>query len=257
MMSTDETLGIRRVSMQVTGISSHLREGPPMPDKSPLAADPGPTKTPVWDLPTRLFHWLLVLFVIVSFATGNIGGNAMQYHAWSGFTILALLLFRVAWGVIGSAPSRFRNFLKGPAAVWRYAATTLRREPECHLTHNPLGGWSVAALLAVLLVQAGTGLFANDDIMTEGPLYGWVSKGASDRITQAHEVNAGIMVALIVLHVAAVLFHLIYKRDNLLVPMLTGDKPCKAADGPPGMRPLWLAGAIAAFAGVAVYLVVR
>jgi len=228
-----------------------------MQDKPALAAAPGQTKTPVWDLPTRFFHWLLVLLVIVSFATGNIGGNAMQYHARSGFVILALLLFRLVWGLLGSQPSRFKTFLKGPAAVLRYAATTLRREPECHLTHNPLGGWSVAALLTVLLVQAGTGLFANDDIATEGPLYGWVSKGTSDWITEAHEVNAGIIVALVVLHVAAVLFHLIYKRDNLLVPMLTGDKPCDTTDGPPGMRPRWLAMAAVALAAAAVYLLVR
>lgn len=228
-----------------------------MQDKPALAAASGQTKTPVWDLPTRLFHWLLVLLVIVSFATGNIGGNAMQYHARSGFVILALLLFRLVWGVLGSQPSRFKTFLKGPAAVLRYAATTLRREPECHLTHNPLGGWSVAALLTVLLVQAGTGLFANDDIFTEGPLYGWVSKGTSDWITEAHEVNAGIIVALVVLHVAAVLFHLIYKRDNLLVSMLTGDKPCDTTDGPPGMRPRWLAMAAVALAAAAVYLLVR
>ncbi len=228
-----------------------------MPDKLPLAEGPGQTKTPVWDLPTRLFHWLLVLFVIVSFVTVNIGGNAMQYHEWSGFTILTLVLFRLVWGVIGSEPSRFRTFLKGPAAVWRYAATTLRREPECHLTHNPLGGWSVAALLVVLLFQAGTGLFANDDIATEGPLYGWVSKAASDWITQVHKFNAGILEMLIALHLAAVLFHLIYKGDNLLVPMLTGDMPCEAAQDPPGMRPLWPAAVTAAFAAAAVFLLVR
>jgi cytochrome b len=228
-----------------------------MPNNLPLAADRGPRKTLVWDLPTRLFHWLIVLFVTVSFVTVNIGGNAMQYHEWSGFTILTLVLFRVVWGVIGSEPSRFKTFLKGPATVWRYAATTLRREPECHLTHNPLGGWSVAALLIVLLVQAGTGLFANDDIATEGPLYGWVSKATSDWITQAHEFNAGIIEALIALHLAAVLFHLLYKRVNLIVPMLTGDMPCEAEHGPPGMRPLWLAAVPAAFAAAAVYFLVR
>lgn len=217
----------------------------------------GIAKFPVWDLPTRLFHWLLVLLVTISFVTVEIGGNAMQYHERSGFAILALLFFRLAWGVLGSQPSRFKTFLKGPATVLRYAATTLRREPECHLTHNPLGGWSVAALLTALLAQAGTGLFANDDIATEGPLYGRVSKATSDWITEAHEFNAGIIVALVALHVAAVLFHLIYKRDNLLLPMFTGDKQCDAASAPPGMRPLWLAAAIAALAAAAVYSLVR
>jgi len=211
----------------------------------------------VWDLPTRLFHWILVLLVTISFVTVEIGGNAMQYHERSGFAILALLLFRLAWGVLGSQPSRFKTFLKGPATVLRYAATTLRREPECHPTHNPLGGWSVAALLTALLLQAGTGLFANDDIVTEGPLYKWVSKGTSDWLTEVHEFNAGILVALVALHVAAVLFHLIYKRDNLLVPMLTGEKQCDAADGPPEMRPLWLAAVTAALAAAAVYFLVR
>lgn len=215
------------------------------------------TPVRVWDLPTRLFHWLLVLLVVISFVTVEIGGNAMQYHERSGFTILALLLFRLAWGLFGSQPSRFKTFLKGPAAVLRYAATTLRREPECQMTHNPLGGWSVAALLTTLLVQAGSGLFANDDIATEGPLYGWVSKRVSDWITDAHEFNAGIMVVLIGLHVAAVLFHLIYKRDNLLVPMITGDKQCGAADGPPRMRPFWLAAVVGTLAAAAVYFLVR
>ena len=228
-----------------------------MPNKSPLAADPGQTKTLVWDLPTRLFHWLLVLLVIVSFATANIGGNAMQYHAWSGFTILALLLFRVVWGVIGSAPSRFKTFLKGPAAVLHYAATTLRRDPECRLTHNPLGGWSVAALLTVLLVQAGTGLFANDDIATEGPLSLWVSKKTSNWITGVHDLNAGAIAALVALHVAAVLFHLIYKRENLVTPMITGAKHCSGSPGDTMPQPLWRAALVAALAALAVYVLVR
>jgi cytochrome b len=217
----------------------------------------GAAPSPVWDLPTRLFHWLLVLLVVVSFVTVEIGGNAMQYHERSGFAILALLLFRLAWGLIGSRPSRFKTFLKGPSAVLRYAATTLQREPECHLTHNPLGGWSVTALLTALLVQAGTGLFANDDIVTEGPLYGWVSKSTSDWITGVHQFNAGVIVTLVALHLTAVLFHLIYKRDNLIVPMFTGDKQCAAPDGSPGMRPIWLAAVIAALAAAAVYSLVR
>jgi cytochrome b len=123
----------------------------------------------VWDFPTRLFHWLLVIFVIISFVTGNIGGNAMQYHEWSGFTILTLLLFRLVWGFVGSRESRFMTFIRGPSAVVRYATTLLRSDSTRHIGHNPLGGWSIIAMLFALLLQAGTGLFANDDIVTEGP----------------------------------------------------------------------------------------
>ena len=135
------------------------------------AADERPVVIAVWDLPSRLFHGLLVILVAVSFTTGTIGGNAMQYHEWSGFAILVLLVFRITWGFVGSRTSRFSDFVKGPAAVWRYANALVRGHSECYLGHNPLGGWSVLAMLLALLVQAATGLFANDDIITAGPLY--------------------------------------------------------------------------------------
>ena len=228
-----------------------------MKTEQTAATSIGLSRVLVWDLPTRVFHWLLVTLVIVSFVTGNIGGNAMQYHEWSGCAILALLVFRGVWGFIGSEPSRFKSFLKGPAVVLRYAASTFRRDPECLLTHNPLGGWSVAALLTVLFVQAGTGLFANDDIATEGPLYLWVSKKTSNWITGVHDLNAGVIVALVALHVAAVLFHLIYKRENLVTPMITGAKHCSGIGGNTLPQPLWRAALVAAVAALAVYVLVR
>ncbi|HSM89765.1 MAG TPA: cytochrome b/b6 domain-containing protein, partial [Desulfobacterales bacterium] len=178
----------------------------------------------VWDLPTRLFHWLLVALVAVSFASGKIGCNAMPYHERCGEVILALLIFRVAWGFIGSSPSRFRTFLAGPATVLRYALTLFRREPDHYLSHNPLGGWSVMAMLLAMLIQAATGLFANDDIATTGPLYKWVSKAASDRLTAIHHLNHDVLITIIAVHFAAVLFHLIYKKENLILPMITGIK---------------------------------
>ena len=220
----------------------------------------GPRHAPfqVWDLPTRLFHWLLVALVASSFATGKLGGNWMLYHERCGEVILALLLFRVVWGFIGSTPSRFRTFLAGPAAVFRYALTLFRRDSDHHLSHNPLGGWSVAAMLLVMFVQAGTGLFANDDIATNGPLYKWVSKAASDRLTSIHHLNHDIIIVLVAVHVAAVLFHLIYKRENLITPMVTGVKWWKgdlAADT--SQQPLWLAALVGAAAAGAVYFLVR
>ncbi len=211
----------------------------------------------VWDLPTRLFHWLLVGLVITSFATAEVGGNAMRYHEWSGLGILTLLAFRLVWGLIGSRPARFAHFLKGPRTVLRYAATLLKRDAPAHLGHNPLGGWSVALMLLSLLVQAGTGLFANDDIATSGPLAAWVSKAASDRITSVHHLNHDVIIVLVIVHVAAVLFHLVYRRENLITPMLTGVKPWRGQAPPLQEPPLWLAFVVAVLVASGVYLLVR
>jgi cytochrome b len=212
----------------------------------------------VWDLPTRFFHWLLLALVISSFVTGKIGGNLMPYHVWSGEAILTLLLFRLVWGFIGSAPSRFGAFLSGPATVMRYIPTLLRRDTPHYIGHNPLGGWSVMAMLMALFIQAGTGLFADDKIATTGPLYKWVSSAASDRLTSIHRLNQKVIIVLVALHVAAVLFHLIYKRENLITPMITGKKLWRrdlAEDI--SRQPLWRAAMVAALAAGAVYLVVR
>ena len=155
-----------------------------------MGKTPEPRTVMVWDLPTRLFHWLLVGLMAVSFVTVEIGGNAMRLHAWSGFTILGLVLFRVAWGFAGSTPSRFKTFLVGPRRVKAYVQTLFRPDGPHHLTHNPLGGWSVAAMLAAVLVQAATGLFASDDIMTQGPLNRLVSSQTGRLLTDLHELNA-------------------------------------------------------------------
>jgi cytochrome b len=210
----------------------------------------------VWDFPTRLIHWLLVIFVIISFLTGNIGGNTMQYHEWSGFTILTLLLFRIVWGFVGSRESRFMTFIRGPSAVVRYATTLLRSDSTRHIGHNPLGGWSIIAMLFALLVQAGTGLFANDDIVTEGPLFDWVSKVTSDWLTRIHKLNQEVIIALVSIHVLAVLFYLFFKRENLVKPMITGVKQWSEAETEPATGRTWMAALIAGLVALAVYLLV-
>jgi len=215
-----------------------------------------PSAIPVWDLPTRLFHWLLVVMVAVSFTTGSIGGNAMQYHEWSGFAILILLTFRITWGFVGSRTSRFRDFVKGPAAVWRYATALVRGKSERYLGHNPLGGWSVLAMLLALFVQAATGLFANDDIITEGPLFLWVSKPVSDWLSGIHRLNRVLIMALVATHLAAVLFYLIIKRENLIKPMLTGIKYRSSGETAPPAASIGLAAVVAAAAGVLLYLLI-
>jgi len=211
---------------------------------------------PVWDFPTRLFHWLLVVLVAVSFTTGAIGGNAMVYHERSGFAILVLLVFRIVWGFVGSRQSRFSDFVKGPAAVWRYATALFRGDAERHLGHNPMGGWSVLALLLALLIQVVTGLFANDDIITEGPLYLWVSKPVSDWLTRIHRINRFVIVALVATHLSAVLFYLWGKGENLIKPMIIGKKSWHSDDTPPPAAPAWLGGAVIAGTGLALYMII-
>jgi cytochrome b len=215
------------------------------------------TRVLVWDLPTRLFHWLLLICVILSFVTGNIGGNAMEYHLLSGYAILALLIFRLAWGFVGSRTARFSSFVKGPATVLSHVGVLLQKKTEPpYLGHNPLGGWSIVAMLLVLFVQVATGLFANDDILTEGPLYVWVSKETSNMLTWVHLINRFVLVALIAIHIFAVFFYFFFKHENLIVPMITGRKRWKAAVENPAGSNLWAA-AIFGLASLAVYILVH
>ena len=229
-----------------------------MKNKVNTSSDDGHHKAAilVWDLPTRLFHWLLVVLLAASFVTAKTGGNAMQYHEWSGIMILALLVFRMIWGFVGSQPSRFKDFVKEPTAVWRYAMALFKGNSARYLGHNPLGGWSVLAMLLVLLLQACLGLFANDDIVTEGPLYLWVSKQTSDWLTGIHKLNQYLIMVLAVVHLLAVFFHYFVKHENLLKPMITGVKHWTGKDTAPTIAPIWLAAAVAVASGCAVYLLV-
>jgi cytochrome b len=224
-------------------------------DRSKPAATPG-RPVLVWDLPTRLFHWLLVALVIVSFVSGKIGGTWMQYHLWSGYAVLTLLAFRLVWGFVGGRHVRFSAFVHGPRAVRRYARTLLQPDAPRYLGHNPMGGWSVMAMLAALVLQAGTGLFANDDIFTEGPLYPLVSKATSDGLTVIHKLNQQVILVLVGVHIMAVLFYLIIKHENLIQPMFSGRKYWQG-EGPASSNRLWPAALIAGLSAVAVYLLVH
>lgn len=213
----------------------------------------------VWDLPIRLFHWVLVGLVATSWVTAQIGGNAMQIHQWSGMSILTLVLFRVAWGFVGSTRARFSDFVRGPRAAFAYLRSLLRGAAAFYPGHNPLGGWMVLVLLASLLLQAGTGLFANDDIMIEGPLARHISKETSDWLTGIHHLNFAVLLVLIAVHVAAALFYLLVKRDNLVLPLITGRKPMTEGRrfDPPRGGPLWLAALLLALCAGAVWALVR
>jgi cytochrome b len=188
--------------------------------------------------------------------SAKIGGNAMQYHEWSGVAIIALLVFRISWGFLGSQPSRFEDFVKGPAAVWSYATGMVKGKTGRYLGHNPLGGWSVLAMLLVLMLQACMGLFANDDIITEGPLYLWVSKAISDWITKIHKLNQYVLIGLVAIHLFAVAFHFFVKRENLIKPMINGIKLWEGNDTAPAAASTWLAATIAVLLGCGVYLLI-
>jgi len=195
-----------------------------------------PRRIRVWDLPTRLFHWLLVALVATSVYTGWTGGlTEMDIHMVSGQLILCLVGFRVLWGFVGSRHARFSSFLRGPAAIRGYLRDA-RAGRGWSAGHNPLGALSVVAMLVVLAVQGSTGLFANDDIFTEGPLAAKVSKDTSDLLTFVHHLAADALLILLVLHLLAVFGYLIVKKDNLIMPMLSGRKDLpdgvEAADEP-------------------------
>ena len=178
----------------------------------------------VWDLPVRVFHWLLLALVTASVATGLTGGNAMTWHMRSGYVILALVAFRIIWGLVGSTTARFSDFLHGPGRVIGFAKDLLSRRPAHYLGHNPLGGWMVLVLLLAILFQAGSGLFANDDISTEGPLYRYIGKDLSDRLTSLHKLNIKLIYGLVALHVAAVIYHWLGRGEELVRAMFTGVK---------------------------------
>ena len=218
---------------------------------------PGGRGSPVWDLPVRIFHWLLVLLVISQVATASIGGNAMEFHAYGGYAILTLVLFRVLWGFFGGTHARFRDFVRGPGTVLRYAKSLLKGPHSLQRGHNPLGGWSVLAMLGSLLVQATTGLFANDDVMMEGPLVKHVSSHASSVATFIHDVNAAVLIALVAIHIAAVLFYLLVKKENLIVPMITGRKQSATTAESARYGSAWIAAGLLGCSAAAVYFVIR
>jgi cytochrome b len=174
----------------------------------------------VWDLPVRLFHWLLVICIIVSFITVKIGGNAMDFHARAGYCVLALIIFRICWGLIGSHHARFINFVPSPKTLIAFVSG----KTPAGLGHNPLGALSVLALIASVGVQAITGLFANDDILFEGPFAKYVSNSTVELLTSIHRLNETVLIVLIALHLCAILYYQKFKGENLIKPMLLGDK---------------------------------
>ncbi len=211
----------------------------------------------VWDAPVRAFHWLLLALVGFSWWTGEQGSDWMEYHEWSGYAILVLVVFRIVWGFVGSDTARFADFVRGPSATYAYFRSVLERRPKAYLGHNPLGGWMIVSLLSILLVQAVTGLFGNDDSAYEAPLSHWLAHGTSSLITTVHAYNFDLLLGLIGLHVAAVATHQVLRHDDMITAMFTGVKR-----GIPGatagrMVSVWRALALLGFVAALVYALLR
>lgn len=223
------------------------------------SSDPPPDASVlVWDLPTRLFHWLLVVTLLGSWVTHELGLEWTGVHMWLGYTALSLVVFRILWGFIGPAHARFSAFLVGPSRTVHYAKAWIAGDPPRYTGHNPLGGWAILAMLVTVLVQGVSGLFNGDEILYSGPWHGAVSGDFVEIVEEVHEINFGVLLALVVLHVGAILSYWLRWRVDLLRPMFSGRKPPHLAD--PGKalvgQRLVLAVIVLGFAAGLIWLVV-
>lgn len=185
---------------------------------------------PIWDIPTRLFHWIILCAVAASWASHEF--DEPEVHLWAGYTVLVMVSFRLLWGLFGSVHARFTDFLRRPSAVLDY----LRGDYDPSPGHNPAGGWAVVSLLILLMAQALSGLFNSDGLLFDGPFYYALDSVWTNKIGAAHEYIFWALSSLICLHIAAVLYYQFKRRQDIVRPMFTG-----GTGGAEAPRPLWLA----------------
>jgi len=217
----------------------------------------GARRVVVWDLPTRLVHWLAAILVGVAYATWRL--NWMDWHAWTGDALLCLVLFRLLWGFFGSETARFAHFLAPPRRGIRHLARILRREPDRRIGHNPAGGWMVLLLIGLLLVECLTGLYVLNEVADKGLLTPLAPAELSDMITTLHRIFWDVLLGAVVVHVLAILLYAVAKGQNLVGPMFTGWKMLPGSPPPPRMvglgRAMLLFGlSVLAVAGLAGFL---
>lgn len=183
-------------------------------------------KLAVWDIPTRLFHWSVVILVGISWYSSEHLFTWLDWHQWSGYILLILLIFRIIWGFVGSETARFRHFLYPPRTLAQYTMSMITLKPDHYLGHNPLGGISVILLLLLLFIQTITGLFMSEEtvLFFSAPLRSFVDSDTADWMATIHEYNFNVLLGLVAIHILAVIFHLLVKRENLVRPMFTGYK---------------------------------
>jgi len=212
----------------------------------------------IWDAPVRIFHWLIV--GLFGFSWWSAENDQLDWHMLSGYVILALVLFRIYWGFVGGTTARFANFLKGPRAVAAYARRLADRPGKRSSGHNPMGGWSVALMLVLLLAQTGLGLFAIDvDGINAGPLDHLVSFDRGRQFARWHGIAFDLLLIATALHIAAIAFYALYKRENLVAAMISGKKRMPRAEAPTGLRfpSLWWAAPGLLVAGLLAVLIAR
>lgn len=183
----------------------------------------------LWDLPVRLFHWLLLAAILTAVVSVNL--NAMTLHVWAGQTVFGLVLFRLLWGFLGTRTARFSSFVRSPVVALAYLRNLREQVRVLHLGHNPMGAYSVLGLLALTLIQAGTGLFADDDVLTQGPLAHLLSSDGREFMTAWHKLNINLLFAMIALHILAIFMYWKLGKQNLVRPMVIG-KACVTEDRP-------------------------
>jgi cytochrome b len=203
----------------------------------------------VWDAPTRLFHWSLVILIGLMWWSGE--QRLLDWHRLAGYALLTLLLFRLAWGVAGSTTARFASFMRSPGAVARYIRRDMfTRGSKSEVGHNALGGWSVIVMLLLLLLQVLLGFVSVDvDGLESGPFAHLVDFDTGRRAAGLHELLFNVLLGVMALHVAAVIFYLAWRRDDLITPMLSGrrswNKAAPVLTQAPAARALLLLGASA------------
>jgi len=200
---------------------------------------------PLWDLPTRVFHWSMVCLIPAAWLTAEM--DNLDAHQWVGYAVLVLVVVRMLWGFVGSRHSRFADFLAGPRRVLAY----LRGAGSDSPGHNPLGGWSVVVMLSLLALQAVSGLFNNEDALFQGPLYYAAEPALRDAMGAVHEVAFNALLAMIALHIGAVLYHQLRLKERLVQAMLRGSAPGRAGQAAPA--PAWLAVVLLLAAGLLLW----
>lgn len=214
-------------------------------------------KTLIWDLPTRLFHWLLAICFAGAWISHEMEVEGFQIHTFFGYSIMTLVLWRLGWGLIGTRYARFSSFVRGPRAVFRYLGGAGQQSQGTEVGHSPSGGWAILAMLGLLLAQAGSGLGNGGELLMEGPWYGALSDTYRDVAHEIHEIGFNLLLGLVALHLAAILFYRVRHGRKLVSAMLTGK-----ADTGPGARGIrshgiWRALVLLALCAAAVWSLVN
>ena len=185
----------------------------------------------VWDLPVRLFHWLLVIALVAQWVTAEMMDNAMDIHFYIGYFLLGLILFRVIWGIFGPRYARFSNFVKGPGETLNYARALAQKKPPGFTGHNPVGGLMVIATLLIVALQGVSGLFITDDVFSNGPYYGQVSQETEKLMSWLHHNLFNAIMAIAAIHIVAIVVYQRILKYDLVKPMLTGKKETSHQNG--------------------------